>query len=534
MSLVDNNHKGLKENYAGIAMLILCIFQFCFICYANLMWSSHIIDGDMADLYVHVREMWRSGSVIIKGWNYSTTLEIDCSALLALPIYGMTKDIFLSFAISNIIFVLLWYFVIYLLVINCGGSNTAAFLAIDLVMIPYSIGMLEYFNMLFINGGQYTIKALIPLIFLCIITGVSRNNRFTSFLLFIVLAILQLVTSISSGVYVLVSGIFPIAIYLVLSWMNNHSLYAKKQVRAFIVTLLNVLLCSVAGMIIAKYCGVVSRGEATEITGFNEFLLNAQTAIAGLFEVLGCAAIYSGDVSVFSLTGLTYLLKAVATLLVLISAICVQTRFLSKKKNSYRKLFLLSCMLPWNIFIFIFADTRYSRANIYMEYRYYLIAFIPAIILTGIMLEKYIRHVSVSIATLILASVMVLTLGCDGKVPQFRKYSDEIYDIRASINELPIDVGSVFFIGDDDTPRKMRLIDETRTYCVINDNGVIGISDNYIDYNSKFTQKNCVLCLKDTTPADHFQNEISDTYTKIGSTKNFDIYYSDSNVWAIK
>ena len=87
--------------------MILCIFQFIFLCCANLLWSSHIIDGDMSDLYGHVREMWRTGSLVIKGWDYSTTLEIDCSALLALPIYGVTRNIFLSFAISNIIFIIL-------------------------------------------------------------------------------------------------------------------------------------------------------------------------------------------------------------------------------------------------------------------------------------------------------------------------------------------------------------------------------------------------------------------------------------------
>ena len=531
-----NAIKISKDNCFEMISLMLCIFQFIFLCCANLLWSSHIIDCDMSDLYGHVREMWRTGSIMIKGWDYSTTLEIDSSALLALPIYGVTGNIFLSFAISNIIFIILWYFVIYRLVINCGGNNTAAFLAIDMVMIPYSIGMLEYFNMLFFNGGQYTIKVLIPLVFLCIISGGGRthntssiNEKYGLIMLVGLLAILQFVTSFSSGNYVLISGVFPMAMLGIVSWMNNHKLYSEKQVHIFILTLFIILLCSVTGIALARYYNaMIPVGSSTKITRSDEFILNFQTVIAGLFEILGCAPICS-DVDVFSLTGLVYLLKAILTLGILFSVVYVQIRFIRRNEERYRNLFLLSSVLPWNFFIFVFSDTRYMRTNTNMEYRYYLMAFVPAIILTGIMLEKYIRYSSVSVASFVLLFIVVLTLGCDGKVPKFRENSDDVYELKESINNLPVDVGSVFFVGDDDTPRKMRLIDETRTYCVIYDDGTFGTTDNYLNYNSKFSQKNCILWLKNTTSAENLKRKVLSTYRKIETTKQFDIYYSDTN-----
>ena len=172
----ENQENDKKQTIVIYALFAIWIIQFVFICFANLHWSSHVLDGDMADLYGHVREMWRNKTMFISNWQYATTLELDCASILALPLYGLIKDIFLSFALSNIILLILWNLIVYRLVMNCSKSRISALLSADLIMIPYGIGMLEYFNMLFFNGAQYGIKTLIPLMFLCIITSDTENQ----------------------------------------------------------------------------------------------------------------------------------------------------------------------------------------------------------------------------------------------------------------------------------------------------------------------------------------------------------------------
>ena len=77
----------------------------------------------------------------------------------------------------------------------------------------------------------------------------------------------------------------------IVSWMNNHKLYSEKQVHIFTLTLFITLLCSVTGIALARYYNAIPVGSSTKITRFDEFILNFQTVIAGLFEILGCAPI---------------------------------------------------------------------------------------------------------------------------------------------------------------------------------------------------------------------------------------------------
>lgn len=530
-----NKDTDKRQTIIIYALFTIWVIQFAFICFANLHWSSHVIDGDMADLYGHVREMWRNKTMFISNWQYATTLELDCASILALPLYGLTKDIFLSFALSNIIILILWNLIVYRLVMNCSKSRISALLSADLLMIPYGVGMLEYFNMLFFNGAQYGIKTLIPLIFLCIITSDTENqdkrNRIEIIIMLVLIGALQFITSLSSGMYVMIAGLVPIILYLIISWMNDHGRYSRQEIRTFSAAALVTVICSILGKIISNHFDVTARGTSTGVTVFNNFLLNFQTVIAGLFEVLSCSP-ETTTPKVMSFEGVTYICKSFFTLTIIVICIYVQIKYALKRERKYEKMFLLSLLLPWNMFIFIFSDTRYSALNTYMEYRYYLIAYIPVIILAGIMFGRYMEHATLSLSLLIITFVGIMAIGCDKQVSDFRENTDYVYDIKNTLDALPQNTGSVFVMTDNDTARKLRLIDEARTYCGMyyDDIQGVGISDNYMDYtsSSNFSQNNIVLTVTGTNLTDYLSQDVAATYTKIGTIRWFDIYYSDA------
>ena len=93
-------------------LLLIVIAQVAFLSYMNLFEAPKMIDYDGAKLYKHAIEMWENKSLFIPGWKYITTMELDCSLFLALPIYAVSHNIFTSFGIANIIMALFYIVII--------------------------------------------------------------------------------------------------------------------------------------------------------------------------------------------------------------------------------------------------------------------------------------------------------------------------------------------------------------------------------------------------------------------------------------
>lgn len=133
----------------GVIIIILSI--------VNLL-TDKPYDSDFADLAIHMREMVNNRSVFIDHWSSAvTTLELDCSTLFAIPIYYVTRNVFLSFAFSNIINIFIWGCVVYALVKRCGVSFSYRLLAVSLILTQWGYGMLDYTNMMFFMGGAVCI-----------------------------------------------------------------------------------------------------------------------------------------------------------------------------------------------------------------------------------------------------------------------------------------------------------------------------------------------------------------------------------------
>ena len=150
-------------------LLLIVIAQVAFLSYMNLFEAPKMIDYDGAKLYKHAIEMWENKSLFIPGWKYITTMELDCSLFLALPIYAVSHNIFTSFGIANIIILSIFK--------RTRLQKGYALLSVSLVLMPYVSGMLEYFNMMFFNGSQYTVKVMVPLLFILLVTTEEDGRK---------------------------------------------------------------------------------------------------------------------------------------------------------------------------------------------------------------------------------------------------------------------------------------------------------------------------------------------------------------------
>lgn len=133
------------------------------------------LDCDNGKLFTHIMHMWTEKTFVLKDWYYSTTLEWDCSALFAVFFYGLTGNIYVACSLSNTILLLIFLAAVFYLF--RGKNILYPLLCANLLCIPYRIGMLDYFNMLFFAGTQYIVKITIPLLLIGILLSLEQEDK---------------------------------------------------------------------------------------------------------------------------------------------------------------------------------------------------------------------------------------------------------------------------------------------------------------------------------------------------------------------
>lgn len=523
---------SFRSNIGAILIWLFLLAQVLFIIYLNLFESPTMIDYDGAKLYKHAIEIWKEKTFLLPDWKYITTMELDCSLLPALLFYGITGNIFLSFGLSNILILFVFLFVVYMLIKRTACGRYAP-LALSIILIPFEMGMLAYLNMLFFNGAQYGIKVLIPLLFLLLLTTPDHKRKTPGTILGVLLySFLLFLTSFSSGVYVMMCGIAPlIAGFLIQTLLNG-----KLQRENFAQTGLCILsgVCFLAGSLLSSLLDISAKGNTMLLTKAENFQMNLNACFLGLFQTL--RAMGSADIPVLSVQGIAGLLRIGLTLALLFVALIQWRKFFAPSpKLDVKK--LLSLIFLWNLLILIFIDTRYSPGNLTMEYRYYLIAYIPLMILFAIQMGEWLdsasfamkRTMQISLA----GAVLILWGGCVKSALEYRGISEYANEITAYIGGLEQEVDSVFFLPDEQAPEICRLLDDTRTYCSYGTGGGLVVNDYYHSYidRSSHGDRNLLFVYDWETPDQYLPYYISSQYEKIGTVRWFDVYYSEKNLF---
>lgn len=371
-----------------IALFIILIIQFCLIAFCNLTMLDSTLDCDNSQLYRHVIEMWRNKTLLIPNWLYSTTLEYDCVALFAVPIYGITKNIFLACGLSNIILTAIFIASVFFLF--SGQKLVYPLLSANLIIVPYNISMLGYFNMMFFSGTWYNIKVLLPILLIGVFLSMERQDKTKTQkrwdLLFTLLYIFLLALNcISSGSYVVLCGLIPV---FVVYFGYKFFKWEKLSRDAVIISAISVI-CIVVGIILnARWGG--TRTEGMELCNFFLLLNNISSTFFGLFELFG-GTTTSYDMMVLSYEGIVVLSRIVLVLALLICGVIAVARCI-KQKADLRTLLLISVFV-WNYFILNVVYTKAGSET--TEFRYHLMGAIPLICVTCIILLDGISKLNV-------------------------------------------------------------------------------------------------------------------------------------------
>lgn len=519
-----------SNKFILICVLLLCV-QCILLTFCNLMLANRNIDRDSSEVFMHAIEMWRNKQILIPNWVYTTTLELDCALLLAVPLFGLTGDIYLSFALSNICFAVLWLWVLYRLLERCG--KLCFLLAANLILIPYTIGQLDYFNMLFFNGGQYVVKTLLPLMLIALLTNAKQNRTQERgayaikqhMLLLILYGILLLINTFSSGIYVVVCGLAPVlAGYFIYEWYHREKIDPY-----FYIYAIGTLTLSFVGYGLNVLLQINAKGNQMTLCPVTGLAENISANFWGLFELFGGVAYES--VPVMSYKGICILVRMGFVGLLLGSGVVAFGKFI-KRKSDISESMLLTVFI-WNTFVISICETRYGATS---EYRYHLMGMIPLVCVAVMEFNRWYESSEQRRKKAVMTCcciVLILGMGVTAyrKVlmndTQTGKYR-EICDYAAGQ-----EVDTVYFLRDTGAANICRLLDHKNrdiVYVVADHTGeseyTVYVHDYYAKYNSQQVKlEDAILVMDhdrfgDTDDLELFEH----TYHRIQTIDNYSIY----------
>lgn len=445
----------------------LLVFQVAFLCITMFAAEDTIQDGDVARQYTHMIAMWEAGTPFVPDWVYTTTMELDTAVFLALPFYAVTKDAVLSFCCANVVNILLWIALVFLL---CHRVNRIASFYIDpclasiLVLIPYSTGSLYYWNMMFLNCSPYTLKVALPLLLIFLL--LPPHHRKIDYILLCVYLFLLFLTSLSSGIYVAAMGIAPILLVFAALWLFNivhlTPYYCGCTFGSVAVTLL--------GLLAGRLMGVDITGGQMILNSMSSLAENTANNFIGFLRLFG--AVTRDKTSVTRLSGIAQLLCwALALFMLCRGALVVFRTVRSKIHTTDLAAVYLVAPAVWNFLFLTILDTHYGDP--YFEVRYHLIGGIPLLLLAAshrpaarLYQFKRFRRALYLVGTLAVCGLMFL---CDRRAYLVYFQPEGTVGINQKEHQLcaeieKLEVTDVFVLQSNTTAEICTLLDPGHSY----------------------------------------------------------------------
>jgi len=538
-----------KKNYISIVPVLFLIVQIIFITYTNLFCIPDTMDNDSAKLFIHAMEMWKNKSIFISSWINQTTLEIDCPLFLAVPLYGISNNIYISFGISNLILMILLLIVVYRLLKKLEMSFEIIMTTLVLLLIPYSFGQLLYYNMTLFGGAQYIVKILVPLLFIDSLTETKSNGtkvkKFCVNILLIILFFFSVLCAVSGREYIYLTGLFPVmCCYIWSGFLNKKSIkksiFDKEIIICCILTALTLI-----GIGISHFKQVGSSTEKAVIVTIHNFTDVLIESIRSYFEILGCFPY--NPLSVTSLSGVGYLLKTVFAIIVLICMISGIIEGIKKLLYADKESVIISsfaALIITNFIVLVFS----GRTG---EPRYLTSSIITGILLTGYEFNKILKNKQnrLSINHLFILRLSILLYIClmmsmsDITVVRGECFPPKIEDnnkLETLISYIEkYDEKTIIFLSDTDSAELLRTMDHDsgRLYFAYktDDDGNtkkgLVVNDYYQDLTdaSRLEDEHLLVVNSLFSDIEQLPGYLRKLYTPIDEYQNFTIYKAEKN-----
>ncbi|MGN0320874.1 MAG: hypothetical protein ACI4D1_08180 [Lachnospira sp.] len=393
----DNYFKRLKctelvtpRNVLFIfAVITLCI-ESLIIIYSNLVELRYHLGFDASSAYLQAVEIWRCKSLIPSSFALTTTLGLDSPVGIAALLYGITKDIFISFGLTNIILDAIICFIFYKLLKEFHVPALETALAFVFLLCPFMTpdhftdNNLSYYAMVLGEQGSYSVKIIAMLLLLLAIVKLEHKEK--CIVTIIIATLFNILTSISSGIYVAITILVPCIVYYIVKLIYKNS-YASLKNFGLIFVLAQLFISFACKSIAGHIFTFESKESSMVLTGIYDFWHNVGSIIMGYFQLFGGLSINTST-GLFSFRGIIQLISVAFILLMLVLFIISIKHLIDRIKNHDNDFtFALPYIIIFvNIAIFIFSYTLYD--GYFFEYRYLIIVYIMQIIICCTTISK--------------------------------------------------------------------------------------------------------------------------------------------------
>lgn len=481
-----NIQRSISEKILTYTSFFLLGMQFLFLIYANLKLIPETLDNDVAKLFLHIIKMWEHKTLFVPDWQNMTTLEIDCASLFALPLYGITKNIYLSYGLANLIFSIIFLLISWSLLEKMKVSGAGKALGCALIITPLSFGQLFYYNMMFFAGGQYVVKVLIPLLLIWLLTTGREEYKVLWYVAAVSEVFLAFLNGLSSAAFVAGAGLMPvILVYLWVDFSKKNRL--KDWIREEKLWLCALVFVSSASGIV---CGHIKQTCESGSNLYLTSLSNINQAVEdwGVSLIESFGALPYGELSILSLSGITHVLK-LFLLFCFLSALFFEAGKVIKNLNDLSS--HSECIRAYIVFLFIWNSFVVIIGSYGGVCRYMFLSIVPALLLIPGWFEHLlsrikdigIRRISVKIVFAGMLFALMATSDYSVKIGNCRpekKHELEQFDgILSIIKEQPEKF--IAFYNNLGISEVMRLLDygSEREYQTITDTGAVEVHGWY-------------------------------------------------------
>ncbi len=510
----------------GVIFIILVIVNFS---------AKKPYDGDFANLAVRMREMAINHTVLLDNWATTiTTMELDCSTLFAIPFYVITRNVFLSFAFSNVINILIWGYVVCSILKRCGVSLPYKLVAVSLILTQWGYGMLDYTNMMFFMGGQYVYKTLVPLLLILVLTENGEGKKAFRIIRVLLYYGLLFVTSLSSGSYVFLCGLIPIMICSVVFMLIKQNPSKTKWIIS------NILLSGVTvalGIAIARANDVAPKIDSMQLKRMEAVFdgnFSTVSALMYLFRPLGSVFVEIGSVQ-----SILYLVRIILVCFIFLFGLAnvpkvigiraYKEKLEGKSVDSVKE-FISSSLITifvWNFFV-VFLTEAASR--------YHLIGAVALMVVSVITAYEFFssdnKTLIPKLVIYVLSGLLVVANALSAVVSrdEYMHTLDFLYEVINPVLECKeqTDTDTVIILGANSSHVMLRAYSDGIYLACRSDGSIVPEFDYYTWYGDKssFSDRNLLVIGKDFSIYD-CPYYIQNAYSEIFSNEECTIYYSD-------
>lgn len=529
--MLNEGKKRYFDKLIVFALAAIFIAQLSWICYINLFETEFHLGFDASSYMLKSIEMARQRTIFIRNWDEQTSLYIDSTVPLAALLFKITGRIFLSWGISNIIMFGAIIYLYWRLISKFIFSTYAKFISLNLLSCAYfltgymPINDLGYSSMLYLGTSMYAFKIIVFLFIINCFIDIEKGERRVLIIVFSM--ILLLITGLSSGTYMLFTIIIPCAAYLIFKIFLKNDYTAIKYI-SIIYILLGSIVIFIGKAFSTKYLGFNARDIGLTWCGTTDFWNNLHVFLMGYPEAITAMSLTS-NIGILTGNGI-FMVFGLGILIITIIACVYYAIRIAKEKGQNDKDLLIAVIVLFNAFIFIFSYTLYIGQESHFQIRYLIPLMILYFMLIGIWVDN------LNVRYIFSKFVIMITIIC---ICGINYKSDKVYSsVKTNFEELDelsklvsqyTSAPVVYFVGDNIDGRNLRVIDRSKIYKTVNEEGGMQHWGDYLYYDSPEEYPGEVIIISKNEGLQKL-----DTYYNnseyLTSYNNYEIYRMKNNI----